>query len=195
MRRLIYFFSYKLGSAVYIIFSYIYSRLMFFFLSVKVSPGLKVRGRIRVRNLGEIRIGRDVRFNSGWRQNPIGSEGRLSLWTFKGGQIEIREGAGVSSSIIVSMDRVVIGRNTNIGGGCKIFDNDFHALGNSSLINKRPVIIGDDCFIGGYSIILKGVVIGDGAIVAAGSVVVCSIPPGQIWGGNPAKYISENNYR
>ncbi len=37
--------------------------------------------------------------------------------------------------------------------------------------------------------ILKGVTVGEESIVAAGAVVVKSIPPGDIWGGNPAKFI------
>jgi acetyltransferase-like isoleucine patch superfamily enzyme len=38
-------------------------------------------------------------------------------------------------------------------------------------------------------IITKGVTIGDKSVIAAGSVVVCNIPPYEIWGGNPAKFI------
>lgn len=54
-----------------------------------------------------------------------------------------------------------------------------------------PVVIGNDVFIGVKCIILKGVTIGDGAIIGAGSVVTKSIPANQIWAGNPAKYIRE----
>jgi acetyltransferase-like isoleucine patch superfamily enzyme len=42
-------------------------------------------------------------------------------------------------------------------------------------------------FIGGHALILKGVTIGDEAVVAAGSVVTKNVPSGEIWGGNPAK--------
>ncbi len=51
--------------------------------------------------------------------------------------------------------------------------------------------IGKNCFIGGRSLILPGVTIGDGCIVGAGSVVTKSVPPGTIVGGNPAKVIHE----
>ncbi|WP_212635306.1 acyltransferase [Pseudozobellia thermophila] len=51
------------------------------------------------------------------------------------------------------------------------------------------MVIKDRAFIGAYSIILKGVTIGENAIVGAGSVVTKSVPDNQIWAGNPAKFI------
>ena len=51
------------------------------------------------------------------------------------------------------------------------------------------VEVGDDCWIGHRSIIMSGVKIGSGSIVAAGSVVTKSIAPNSIYGGNPAKFI------
>jgi len=50
-------------------------------------------------------------------------------------------------------------------------------------------VIQEGAFVGASSIILKGVTIGKHSIVAAGSVVSKSIPAGEIWGGNPAKFI------
>jgi len=52
--------------------------------------------------------------------------------------------------------------------------------------------IGKNCFIGGRSLILPGVTIGDGCIVGAGSVVTKDVPSGTIVAGNPAKVIHEN---
>jgi acetyltransferase-like isoleucine patch superfamily enzyme len=51
--------------------------------------------------------------------------------------------------------------------------------------------IGRNCFIGGRSIILPGVTVGDGSIVGAGAVVVRDVPPGTIVAGNPARVIRE----
>lgn len=56
---------------------------------------------------------------------------------------------------------------------------------------RAHTIIGSRCFIGAHSIILPGVTIGDGSIVAAGSVVNRDVPPGCIVAGNPAKIIKE----
>lgn len=55
--------------------------------------------------------------------------------------------------------------------------------------DRKKTIIGDDVWVGAYSIIMAGVTIGDGAIVAAGSVVTKNIEPYTIVGGCPAKLI------
>jgi acetyltransferase-like isoleucine patch superfamily enzyme len=81
-----------------------------------------------------------------------------------------------------------------VGGGTKIYDTDFHWLEFEKRISEpggktAPVIIKDGAFIGAHCIILKGVSIGEKSIVGAGSVVTKSIPDGEIWAGNPAKFI------
>ena len=54
-----------------------------------------------------------------------------------------------------------------------------------------PVVLRDHVWIGANAVILKGVEIGRGAVVAAGAVVTKNIPPNEIWGGVPAKKIGE----
>lgn len=54
---------------------------------------------------------------------------------------------------------------------------------------RADTTIGRNCFIGAHSIIMPGVTIGDGSIVAAGSVVTKTVPPGSLVGGNPARII------
>ena len=72
---------------------------------------------------------------------------------------------------------------------------DFHSLNPKIRLNgdtdirTKPVHIGKSVFVGGHSIILKGVSIGDGSVIGAGSVVIKSIPAGEIWAGNPARFI------
>jgi acetyltransferase-like isoleucine patch superfamily enzyme len=63
-------------------------------------------------------------------------------------------------------------------------------VGESGYIEtKKPPIIGNDVWIGTHSVILKGVQIGDGAIISAGSIVTKNVPPFAIVGGVPAKII------
>lgn len=57
---------------------------------------------------------------------------------------------------------------------------------------RAHTYIGSNCFIGGRSLVLPGVRIGDGSIVAAGAVVTKDVPPGSIVAGNPAKVIASN---
>jgi len=57
--------------------------------------------------------------------------------------------------------------------------------------DKLPPIIEDEVWIGANVIVLKGVIIGTGAVIAAGAVVTKNIPPMEIWGGVPARFIKE----
>lgn len=83
-----------------------------------------------------------------------------------------------------------------IGGNCKIYDTDFHSIDYTNRMKKpdptvkcEPVHIKQGAFIGACAVILKGVTIGEKSVVGAGSVVTKSIPDGEIWAGNPAKFI------
>lgn len=97
-------------------------------------------------------------------------------------------------------NHIMIGDNVMIGVGTHIYDTNFHNINPYLRIDKHdpieqvktaPIVIKDNVFIGAYSIILKGVTIGKNSIVAAGSVVINSIPDNEIWGGNPAKFIKK----
>lgn len=59
-----------------------------------------------------------------------------------------------------------------------------------SIIDK-PVRIKSGAWIGGHSIILKGVTIGKNSVIGAGSIVTHDIPDNEVWAGNPAKYIKK----
>jgi len=90
--------------------------------------------------------------------------------------------------------RVEIGKNCVIAGETMIFDNNSHGLyyKNNRKMNRddvSPIIIEDHVWIGMRSIILKGVTIGFGSVVAAGSLVTKDVAPMTIVGGNPAKFI------
>lgn len=74
-----------------------------------------------------------------------------------------------------------------------IVDHD-HRLGKNDVedgLESTPVHIGKNVWIGANAVILRGVSIGDGAIIAAGAVVNHDIPAYEVWGGIPAKKIRE----
>jgi acetyltransferase-like isoleucine patch superfamily enzyme len=88
-----------------------------------------------------------------------------------------------------------IGSYSNIASGCKFIDHD-HGTRLGELIGPQPsvingIILEEDVWLGANVIVLKGVTIGSGAVVAAGAVVTRSIPSNEIWGGVPAKRISK----
>lgn len=90
-------------------------------------------------------------------------------------------------------DEVRIGGGTVISWNVTIMDGDGHSLLCDGNDNKpMPVIIGKNIWIGNNAIILKGVTIGDGSVVAAGSVLTKSVPSNSLVAGNPAKVIRSN---
>lgn len=86
---------------------------------------------------------------------------------------------------------ISIGDNTLISWDCCILDRDYHAFNAQNEVTKG-VIIGKNIWVGCRSMILKGVTIGDGAVIAAGSVVTKDVPEKCLVAGNPAKIIATN---
>ena len=153
---------------------------------------------IRTRRKNEIVIGDNVVFNADPTTNLVGLINSTILDTRFGGRIEIGDRTGASSVVISSKTLVRIGSRCKIGGNVRIFDHDFHSLDaairctseDRNNIRSSKIEIGDDCFIGTNSILLKGTEIGARSIVAAGSVVFgLKIPPDSLVKGNPAQII------
>jgi len=90
--------------------------------------------------------------------------------------------------------KVKVGRFTMLANNVSIIgaDHSFSDPSNPIIFSGRPelkeTIIGDDVWIGAFSIIISGIRIGDGAIIAAGSIVTKDIPPYAIYAGVPAKF-------
>ena len=168
---------------------------------VEFGKNLMIRGKLKVYNQGEIKLGNNVTINSADWANPVGGWTHTYFQVGGGGTLLIGYGVGISNSAITCWEHVEIGNNVLIGSGVRIYDTDFHPLESryrygeekdgSKMMNK-PVYIEDGAFIGAGSIILKGVRIGKNSIVGAGSVVAKSIPEGEIWVGNPAKKVRES---
>ena len=146
----------------------------------------------------EIKLGKGC-VNSSFTSNMLGLWQRSIFVARYGGKIKIGEGFGISGTTIYSTKSITIGKNATIGANCKIIDNDFHPLDpedrrmnlNEEKTLRAPIVIGDNCFIGMNSIILKGTSIGNNVIVGAGSVVHGSFPDNCIIAGNPAKIIRQ----
>lgn len=112
-------------------------------------------------------------------------------------RIELAEGVQLSGTAITARSCTIsIGRDSMLGPNCVITDSDFHAHWPAETRHIEPafeldrsVTIGANVWIGMNSLILKGVSIGDGAIIAAGSVVVRDVPPKAVAAGVPAKIV------
>lgn len=174
----------------------VYNALILRYRHVKHGRNLKINGRIYcVSNSSDgIILGNDITINSKRGSNPIGGDTRSILFAKGNGKIRIGDGCGISNATLFACDSITLGSSILVGGGTKIYDTDFHWLDFECRMSKTggvtsPVVIKDGAFIGAHCIILKGVTIGKKSIVGAGSVVTKSIPDGEIWAGNPAKFI------
>lgn len=145
-------------------------------------------------------MGDNLSLNNGLRFNPIGFPQPCCIVVTDDAELRIGNNVGLSQASIICHYSITIGDNVKIGGGVKVYDTNFHSLDPDirrdyilDMANKKKasVIIEHDAFIGAGSIILPGVCIGANSVIGAGSVVTKTIPPDQIWGGNPARYIKD----
>ncbi len=100
------------------------------------------------------------------------------LWAHKGGELAIGDGTVLDAGVeIVAWARVTIGKNVYLGWDALVMDTDLHSVGGRPLVN-RVVTIGDNVRIGCRAMILKGVTIGEGAVIHPGSIVTRDVPAG-----------------
>lgn len=119
---------------------------------------------------------------------------------FNGCIVEIEEGATLelgkgyinTGSKINCFNKITIGDNVAISENVTIRDSDNHEILYDGYEKSKPIKIGNHVWIGLNAIILKGVTIGDGSIIAAGTVVTRDVPKNCLVGGVPAKIIKEN---
>ena len=170
--------------------------MKFWNVKIDVNSIKKIYGIPYIRNHGALII-KDIKvINSKYSSNPIGGQGFCSFVVKKGASIEIEKGAAISNSSFFSSKKIFIGKNVYIGGDCKIYDTDFHSVNYSERVIENnigakvaSVIIEEGAFIGTGTIILKGVRIGKHSVVGAGSIVTKDIPDGEMWAGNPCRFI------
>lgn len=109
----------------------------------------------------------------------------------KGAVVRIGNGTYLNrNTLVVSNKLIEIGRACRIAWDVIIMDTDLHSV-DGGIMENKSIIIEDDVWIGCRSIILKGVHIGKGAIIAAGSVVTKDVPSRAVVGGVPARTIYE----
>lgn len=144
-------------------------------------------------------IGDEFVCNSGvdWSMDNT-SCSKISVW--ENAILKFGFRSGISNTTIHCSQSIIIGDYVNIGAGCLIFDTNYHSsrwkdredrIKDIKNGKRAPIMIGNHVFVGAQSVIMKGVTIGDKSMIAAGSVVMSDIPSGEIWGGNPARFIAK----
>ncbi len=115
---------------------------------------------------------------------------RTRLAVFKGAELNIGSDSFINGARIAAKTKISIGNNVHIAPEVVIMDSDFHDKSNLNAEGKSSqIIIHNKVWIATRSIILKGVEIGEGAVIAAGSVVTKDVKPYTLVGGVPAKFI------
>jgi acetyltransferase-like isoleucine patch superfamily enzyme len=161
-----------------------------------VHPTVFMRGRPIIRCLAgaKLILHEGVRINTSIASNPVIGRQRTAICAIApGALLEVGPGVGMSGACLCAATSLTIGENTIIGADALITDTDFHQplpgwkWSNDAKAASKPVAIGRGCFIGARSIILKGVTLGDGAVVAAGAVVTRDVPENHLASGNPAQ--------
>jgi acetyltransferase-like isoleucine patch superfamily enzyme len=176
----------------------------FYGVWLRLHPAVKRIGRLKVTGPvtwlldpgAIVEIGDGVVINSGFWHNAVAGQVRSLFHVRAGGILRLNDRCGLSSVTIACTDRIEIEAEVMIGGGSVVFDSDFHSIRLAERrmdpdpgVKHKPIRICAGAFIGAYSVIARGVTIGERAVVGAGSVVYFSIPPDTIWAGNPAQMI------
>jgi len=142
-----------------------------------------------------IRIGAECVFRSGDWSNTMGLNRRCILSTCgRGAVLEIGQRCGFSGAVICAARRVRIGDRVLCGANVTVTDTDRHPVDPVRRADGLPgeaagVRIEDDVWLAMNVAVLKGVTIGEAAVIAANSVVASDIPAGVLAGGIPARVI------
>lgn len=172
-------------------------------------PGVKIvpRWRTQLRLRGELdgggRIDAGMRWPNGSFKHTefiiaAGGHCRIEdrLLMYGGSSVIVERGARLhigdvgmnNGASIVCFSEITIGNDVLIGPEVCVRDSDSHAIAGSGS-PTRPIAIGDHVWIGLRAMILRGVRIGDGAVVAAGAVVTRDVEPGTLVAGVPARFV------
>ena len=169
-------------------------------LGVDLGCGVTAHGPVSLMRWpgGTITRGDSVHFISSWRRATAATVfAPVRLRVFGEGSIVIGQGCEITGSAITARStQVTLGKNVLVAPNCVITDSDFHAPWPADKRSSDPgyerdcaVTIDDMVWLGMQTIVLKGVHIGKGAIIGAGSVVTRDIPEYAIACGVPARVL------
>lgn len=90
---------------------------------------------------------------------------------------------------------IILGDNATVSQGVKLCTASHDITSKIMELTTGQIVIGSNAWVAGWSIVLPGVTIGEGAVVAAGAVVTKDVEPWAVVGGNPAKFIKRRELK
>lgn len=90
---------------------------------------------------------------------------------------------------------IILGDNATVSQGVKLCTASHDITSKIMELTTAPIMIGTNAWVAGWSILLPGVTVGEGAVVAAGSVVIKDVEPWTVVGGNPANFIKRRELK
>jgi serine acetyltransferase len=173
-------------------------------LTVYRNSTVTLRERASLTGRGELHVGpkwpaycADRTLLAVWDDGTLIVDGKFQLFTGtrvvvdRGARLELGSGYVNCHSAIACFKDIRIGDDVAIAENVVIRDSDNHSIVGSRHEMTQPIVIGNHVWIGMNCNILKGVTIGDGAVIAAGSVVNKDVPANVLAGGVPARVIRE----
>jgi acetyltransferase-like isoleucine patch superfamily enzyme len=159
---------------------------------VQMGKGFICNWRFKISGKGRVFIGDNCNFWAHDRATQIYTYTNEAL-------VKIGDNCRLNGAILMARERIEAGSFGMIGSA-NILDNDFHSLdyrerrkdingGKSKDVDSKPVVIGDDVWISGEVIVLKGVEIGDRSVIGTRAVVTKSVEAESVAVGNPAKVV------
>ena len=140
-------------------------------------------GRVRIGFPLSLRRGAGLRTYEGGRIRIKGNVqiDRMTLLSATKGSIEVGRNVYINRNCsLICHEKIVIGNGVTMGQNVVIVDHDHDILRSGHFVSK-PIIIGKNVWIGANCTILKGVTVGDNAVIAAGAVVTKDVPPDHIY--------------
>lgn len=153
--------------------------------AASLGPRTRLWGRPAIHNQGKLVIGDRVRLLStpATLQIDVAPGAELTI----GDRVFINYGCSIGATLNIS-----IGARTLFGPHVIVMDNDFHTLDpdrRDETPPSKPIVIGENVWLCARAIVLRGVTIGEGSVIGAGSVVSRDIPPRVLAAGSPIKII------
>lgn len=108
-----------------------------------------------------------------------------------GNNVQFGKSCSVASDLTVGNDVLFAGRISFVGGNDHVFSVPGRTIWHSPRGQERGITVKDDVWVGTGCILMGGITIGTGSVIAAGAVVTKDVPPCEIWGGVPARKIKD----